>query len=186
MEETGCKIIRGAPTTLAVKGLMMMMMMMILFWLSHFQLADRSVWHVGHNWSVRSHTKCLPESIHDFVSECIHCNINITIDKRVVYIKDWFGTCILCVHHLLDKDGSYLTFEKNKQLFPNVSSFFFFFFTYGGVTSAIRKCQLQTKVELITNYKAQEAKVMMHIQKDNKLLKSLLIMSDALPTGVRK
>ena len=29
MEKTGCKIISGAPTTLAVKGLMMMMMMMI-------------------------------------------------------------------------------------------------------------------------------------------------------------
>ena len=27
MEETGCEIICGAPTTLAVKGLMMMMMM---------------------------------------------------------------------------------------------------------------------------------------------------------------
>ena len=26
MEKTGCKIVRGAPTTLAVKGLMMMMM----------------------------------------------------------------------------------------------------------------------------------------------------------------
>ena len=30
MEKTGCKIICGAPTTLAVKGLMMMMMMMML------------------------------------------------------------------------------------------------------------------------------------------------------------
>ena len=29
MEETGCEIICGAPTTLAVKGLMMMIMMMI-------------------------------------------------------------------------------------------------------------------------------------------------------------
>ena len=29
MEKTGCKIICGAPTTLAVKGLMMMMMMMM-------------------------------------------------------------------------------------------------------------------------------------------------------------
>ena len=28
MEKTGCKIIYGAPTTLAVKGLMIMMMMM--------------------------------------------------------------------------------------------------------------------------------------------------------------
>ena len=31
MEKTGCKIICGAPTTLAVKGLMMMMMMMMIY-----------------------------------------------------------------------------------------------------------------------------------------------------------
>ena len=30
MEKTGCKIICGAPTTFAVKGLMMMMMMMVM------------------------------------------------------------------------------------------------------------------------------------------------------------
>ena len=30
VEKTGCKIICGAPTTLAVKGLMMMMMMMMM------------------------------------------------------------------------------------------------------------------------------------------------------------
>ena len=31
MEKTGCKIICGDPTTLAVKGLMMMMMVLICF-----------------------------------------------------------------------------------------------------------------------------------------------------------
>ena len=30
MEETGCEIICGAPTTLAVKGLMMLMMIMMM------------------------------------------------------------------------------------------------------------------------------------------------------------
>ena len=30
MEKTGCKIICGAPTTLAVKGLLLMMMMMMM------------------------------------------------------------------------------------------------------------------------------------------------------------
>ena len=30
MEKTGCKMICGAPTTLAVKGLMMMMMMTVI------------------------------------------------------------------------------------------------------------------------------------------------------------
>ena len=34
-EETGCKIICGAPTTLAVKGLMMMMMMMMMMTIQH-------------------------------------------------------------------------------------------------------------------------------------------------------
>ena len=34
MAKTGCKIICGAPTTLAVKGLMMMMMMMMIFVMS--------------------------------------------------------------------------------------------------------------------------------------------------------
>ena len=31
MEKTGCKVICGAPTTLAVKGLMMMMMIRTIF-----------------------------------------------------------------------------------------------------------------------------------------------------------
>ena len=37
MEKTGCKIICGAPTTLAVKGLMMMMMCKQSLTLTHLQ-----------------------------------------------------------------------------------------------------------------------------------------------------
>ena len=107
--------------------------------------------------------------------------ILITINKRVVYVKDWFDAGILHVHHLLDKDGSYLTFDKIKQLFRNVSSIVF---TYGDVISAIGKCQFQTKVELMANYKVQETKVQMYIQKDNKCVNSLLVRSDALPADV--
>ena len=54
------------------------------------------------------------------MSECIHYNTNITINKRVNYTKDWFDAGILFVHHLLDRDGNYLTFDTFKQLFPNV------------------------------------------------------------------
>ena len=36
MEKTGCKIICGAPTTLAVEGLMMIMMMMMMNRFSYF------------------------------------------------------------------------------------------------------------------------------------------------------
>ena len=37
MEETGCKIICGAPATLAVKGLIMMMMVMSCRWIQRFR-----------------------------------------------------------------------------------------------------------------------------------------------------
>ena len=129
----------------------------------------------------KKYTKCLPESMHDFVSECIHYNIDITIKKRVVYIKDWFDAGTLYVNCLLDKNGSYLTFDRFEQLLPSVRSNIL---TYGGVISATRKCHVQTKGELIANYKAQERKMWLYIQKDNKCLKSLLVRSDALPVGV--
>ena len=45
-----------------------------------------------------------------FESECIHYNIIITVNKRVVYIKDWFDAGIIFVHRLMDNNGNYLTF----------------------------------------------------------------------------
>ena len=54
------------------------------------------------------------------MSECLHYHISITINNRVVYIKDWFDAGIIFVHHLMDNNGNDLTFETFKQLFPNV------------------------------------------------------------------
>ena len=50
----------------------------------------------------------LPKHIYDFMSECLHYNISITItiNKRVVYIKDWFDAGIIFVHHLMDKNSN--------------------------------------------------------------------------------
>ena len=39
MEKTGCKIICGAPTTLAVKGLMVIMMMMMMMTMMNVAIA---------------------------------------------------------------------------------------------------------------------------------------------------
>ena len=44
MEETGCEIICGAPTTLAVKGLMMMMMiLMMMMMMNEFYLGSLQI-----------------------------------------------------------------------------------------------------------------------------------------------
>ena len=82
-------------------------------------------------------------------------NINIAINKRIVYIKGWFDAGILFVHYLMDNSRNYLTFETFKQQFPNVRTIFLI---YRGVIGAIDKYQ-QTKVELVANYKVQEPKM---------------------------
>ena len=48
LEETGCKIIRGASTTLAVKGLMMMMMMVWVI-LNNYNIVPPSLFGSGQN-----------------------------------------------------------------------------------------------------------------------------------------
>ena len=80
-------------------------------------------------------------------------NINIAINKRIVYIKGWFDAGILFVHHLMDNSRIYLIFAIFKQQFPNVRTIFL---KYRGVIGAINKYQHQTKVELVANYKVQE------------------------------
>ena len=73
---------------------------------------------------------------------CIHYSINITFSKWVVYIKDWFDAGILFVHHLMDNNGNYLTFETFKQLFPNVRTNLL---TYRGGNGAIKNINIRPK-----------------------------------------
>ena len=47
------------------------------------------------------------------MSKCIHNDISITINKRVVYINDWFDAGIVFVHNLMDNNGKYLTLDNN-------------------------------------------------------------------------
>ena len=44
------------------------------------------------------YTKCSPTNVNEFMSECLHCNVNIKRGKRVVYVKDWFDAGNLFVY----------------------------------------------------------------------------------------
>ena len=121
------------------------------------------------------HTKCLPENTHNFVSECIHCNVSITINKRVVYITDWFDAGIVFVHHLMDNKGNDLTFETFKQIFPNVRTIFFMYWCYKEISTSDQSrisSQLQS---------TRTKNVVVHSDGVNKCLKSLSVKSEALP-----
>ena len=69
MEKTGCKIICGAPTTLAVKGLMMMMMTSAP---AKEEFSNKLVYNTG---TRRLGLKCVNFLIHAFAlaRTCLHC-----------------------------------------------------------------------------------------------------------------
>ena len=46
----------------------------------------------------RLYTKCSRTNVVEFMSECVHCNVNIKRGKTVVYVKEWFNAGIVFVH----------------------------------------------------------------------------------------
>ena len=61
--------------------------------------------------------KCTPVTFDDFVSECLHYNVNICRGKRVVCIRNWMDCGIVSLGHLVCPHG-YLHIMKSKQNLP--------------------------------------------------------------------
>jgi len=82
----------------------------------HMQQIYNPFWKDVQKHCKKRYTKCLPENDHHFVlSECIHYHISVTVNKNVVYIKDWFDAGIVFIHHVMyDNYDNYLTFEQFK------------------------------------------------------------------------
>ena len=67
--------------------------------------------------------KCTPETFDDFVSECLHYNVNICRGKMVVCIRNWMDCGIVSLGHLVGPHG-YLSYSEFKAKFPNVGTVF--------------------------------------------------------------
>jgi hypothetical protein len=50
-------------------------------------------------------SKCCPENLTDFMSECIHYNENILRDGKVVNVKEWVSGDVLFVHQLFNYEA---------------------------------------------------------------------------------
>ena len=61
--------------------------------------------------------KYLPVTFDDFVSECLHYNVNICRGKRVVCIRSCMDCGIVSLGHL-DGPHGYLSYINSKQNFP--------------------------------------------------------------------
>ena len=61
--------------------------------------------------------KCTPVTFDDFVSECLHYNVNICRGKRVVCFRNWMDCGIVSLGHLVGPHG-YLSYNEFKAKFP--------------------------------------------------------------------
>ena len=54
----------------------------------------------------------MPDDVHQFMSECLHYNVNITRDNRVVYVKEWVDAGVLKLRQLVNLDGKFLLLQS--------------------------------------------------------------------------
>ncbi len=102
---------------------------------------------------VKHHKKlyhiCCPLNIDEFMSECIHYNVNVTRDKKLVYIKDWIDNGIVLIRQLLGPHGEYLNLNDFTNQFPHIKMNFL---VYEGIITAIKKYPKKDSVELSVRF----------------------------------
>ena len=79
--------------------------------------------------------KCIPSNIHELYSECLFYNRNIKIGGHTVYYREWVERGITQIFHLMNADGSFLTYNAFVAKFVNVRSNFLM---YQGLIERIR------------------------------------------------
>ena len=77
--------------------------------------------------------KCTPETFDDFLSECLHYNVNICRGKRVC-IRNRMDCGIVSLGHLIGPHG-YLSYYEFKAKIPNVRTDFLL---YEGILTAVK------------------------------------------------
>ena len=102
------------------------------------------------------YAKCCTTNVDEFMSECIHYNINIVRDKRIIFIKEWFENDIFFIAHLVDFSGNFPCFDKFKIKFPAVTRTHFLM--YEGDIQAILEYQKSKEVLSMDHFKRFDAK----------------------------
>ena len=127
--------------------------------------------------------KCLPENSEEFLSECLHYNLNIIRDGKTMHDDNWITNGILCIKHLVGLEGKFLNFNEFKDRFPHVRTNFLL---YEGVIRAIKEYQKKVGIELISSQKHNGAKVWNIINKGNKAVRQSISKNENVPTAVQK
>ena len=122
--------------------------------------------------------------LNEFLAECIHYNVNILRDRRIVYVKEWFDAGILCIRHLYNGNGDLMNFQEFQLNYPNVRRTNFLM--YEGILKAIKVYKEKQSIRFSNTYKIQENKLWFLIAKGNKKIQAVLSKSEAVPTAISR
>ena len=128
--------------------------------------------------------KCTPVTFDDFVSQCLHYNVNICRGKRVVCIRNWMDYGIVSLGHLAGPHG-YLSYNEFKAKFPNVKTDFFGLFE--GIMTAVKCYQRRLGLDVKENFVIGDAFVWRYWYKSSvKHIYSCLVKTSETPKCIEK
>ena len=127
--------------------------------------------------------KCTPVTFDDFVSECLHYNVNICRGKRVVCIRNWMDCGIVSLGHLVGPHG-YLSYNEFKAKVPNVRTDSLL---YEGILTAVKCYQRRLGLAVKENFVIGDAFVWRFLYKSSvKDIYSCLVRTSETPKCTQK
>ena len=133
----------------------------------------------------RFNTKCFPTDVGEFASECIHNNIKVIRDERVISFKEWSDSGIFLTDHLINIDSKFMSLDFKRKC-PAITQLFFLGGEYKAVLNAIREYHRATEIVLIHCIKQYQTKSWLYIEKGNKTVQALIAASETVPMAVEK
>jgi len=81
--------------------------------------------------------KCSVSNMDEFLSECIHYNVNVLRDRRIVFVKEWCDNGIFFIRQMIGANGNFMSFREFSLQNPNIVRTNYLM--YEGILNSIRQ-----------------------------------------------
>ena len=125
------------------------------------------------------------ESGKDLCSEPLFHNANLKIENKSVYYKHWIERDVFCIGHLLENDGSFLSYVSFTHKYGIITDFV----TYNGFVSAVKRYARRAGICVngnIVNDKNKLTSVIYSSPRGGRFFYDLLVENTSEPNCCRK
>ena len=125
------------------------------------------------------------ESVSDCCSEPLFRNTKLKIGYRTFFYRKWMENNVFLIGHLLNDDGSFLSFESFVEKYGNISNFLI----YSGCISAVKKYVISQGIVLDSRNICDHNILYRYIMtspKGGRFFYDLLLKDDVIPNCVGK